>query len=88
MTADGKTARLPLSSIGPIYKPFHIEYVKFNKLGFGRGDKDTEAVLQLRGSAEELPRLASAQVREIRFRFDRSKEGVVVVDNIAFEPGN
>ncbi len=89
VTADGKTARLPLSSIGPIYKPFHIEYVKFNKLGFGRGDKDTEAVLQRYAvPLKSFPGLASAQVREIRFRFDRSKEGVVVLDNIAFEPGN
>jgi len=86
LTADGKTFRLPLSSIGPIYKPFHIEYAKFNKLGFGRDDKDTEAVLQRYAvPLKNFPALGSAQIREIRFRFDRSKEGVVVVDNIAFE---
>jgi len=86
VTADGKTARLPLSSIGPIYKPFHVEYVKFNKLGFGRDDKDTEAVLQRYAvPLKNFPSLTSAQIREIRFRFDRSKEGVIVVDNIAFE---
>jgi len=87
VTLDGKTARLPLSSIGPLYKPFHVEYVKFDKLGFGRGDKDTEAVLQRYAvPLKNFPGLASAQVREIRFRFDRSKEGVIVIDNIAFEP--
>jgi dienelactone hydrolase len=86
VSADGKTTRLPLSSIGPIYKPFHVEYVKFNKLGFGRGDKDTEAVLQRYAvPLKNFPALTSAQIREIRFRFDRSKEGVVVLDNIAFE---
>jgi dienelactone hydrolase len=87
VTLDGKTARLPLSSIGPIYKPFHIEYVKFDKLGFGRGDKDTEAVLQRYAvPLKNFPGLTSSQIREVRFRFDRSKEGVIVVDNIAFEP--
>ena len=87
VTLDGKTARLPLSSIGPIYKPFHVDYVKLNSLGFGRKDKDTEAVLQRYAvPLKNFPGLASAQVREIRFRFDRSKEGVVVLDNIAFEP--
>ena len=94
ITADGKTARLPLSAIGPVYKPFHIEYVKFDKLGFGRGDKDTEAVLQRYAvPLKSFPSLTSApvtpdstRIREIRFRFDRSKEGVVVIDNIAFEP--
>jgi dienelactone hydrolase len=87
VTLDGKTARLPLSSIGPIYKPFHIEYVKFNKFGFGRGDKDTEPVLQRYAiPLKNFPSLTSAQIREIRFRFDRSKEGVIVLDNIAFEP--
>jgi dienelactone hydrolase len=86
VTADGKTARLPLSVIGPIYKPFRVEYVKFNKFGFGRDDKDTEAVLQRYAvPLKSFPSLTSAQIREIRFRFDRSKEGVVVVDNIAFE---
>jgi len=86
VTADGKTVRLPLSSIGPVYKPFHIEYVKFNKLGFGRNDKDTEAVLQRYAvPLKNFPGLVTPQVREIRFRFDRSKEGVIVVDNIAFE---
>jgi pimeloyl-ACP methyl ester carboxylesterase len=86
LTADGKTSRLPLSSIGPIYKPFHVEYVKFNKLGFGRDDKETEAVLQRYAvPLKSFPDLTSSQIREIRFRFDRSKEGVVVVDNIAFE---
>jgi dienelactone hydrolase len=87
VTADGKTARLALSAIGPIYKPFHIEYVKFNKLGFGRDDKDAEAVLQRYAvPLKNFPSLTSPQIREIRFRFDRSKEGVVVIDNIAFEP--
>jgi hypothetical protein len=87
VTSDGRIARLPLSSIGPIYKPFHIEYAKFNKLGFGRNDKDTEAVLQRYAiPLKSFPSLSSAQIREVRFHFDRSKEGVVVLDNIAFEP--
>jgi hypothetical protein len=86
VTQDGKTARLPLSAIGPLYKPFHVEYVKFDKLGFGRNDKDAEAVLQRYAvPLKNFPGLGAAPVREIRFRFDRSKEGVVVIDNIAFE---
>ena len=87
LTADGKTAYLPLSSIGPIYKPFHIEYVKFNHLGFGRDDKDTEPVLQRYAvPLKNFPSLSSSPIREIRFRFNRSKEGVLLIDNIAFEP--
>jgi dienelactone hydrolase len=86
LTADGKTTRLALSSIGPTYKPFHVEYVKFAMLGFGRKDKDTEAVLQRYAvRLDRFPGLASAEVREVRFRFDRTKEGVVVVDNVGFE---
>jgi hypothetical protein len=34
---------------------------------------------------DRFPGLASAEVREVRFRFDRTKEGVVVVDNVGFE---
>lgn len=86
-TGDGKVSRLPLSTIGPVYKPFHIEYAKFNWLGFGRDDKDTEAVLQRYAvPLGRFPGLAAPKdLREVRFRFNRSKEGVIVLDNLGFE---
>jgi hypothetical protein len=32
-----------------------------------------------------FPGIANGRIRKIRFRFDRSKEGVVLIDNIALE---
>ncbi|MGD0580439.1 MAG: hypothetical protein ABSC08_16115, partial [Bryobacteraceae bacterium] len=86
LTAEGRTARLSLGQIGPLYKPLRVDIVKLNTLGFGRDSKDTEPVLQRYAAPlKAFPGIASAQIREIRFRFDRSKEGVVLIDNIAFE---
>lgn len=86
VAAGGGVTRVPLSAIGPVYRPFHVEYQKFPWLGFARGDKDTEPVLQR--YAVTLDRFAGvrpAELRAIRFHFDRSKEGVVIVDNVGFE---
>jgi hypothetical protein len=83
---DGHTARLSLGQIGPLYKPFRVDIVKLNMLGFGRDYKDSEPVLQRYAAPlRAFPGIASARIREIRFRFDRSKEGVVLIDNIALE---
>jgi hypothetical protein len=83
---DGHTARLSLGQIGPLYKPFRVDIMKLNMLGFGRDYKDSEPVLQRYAAPlRAFPGIANARIREIRFRFDRSKEGVVLIDNIALE---
>ena len=86
LTADGKIARLPLSAIGPLFKPMRTDYVKLSFLGFGRDTKPIEPVLQRYAvPLKNFPGLASSDVREIRFHFDRSKMGVILLDNIGFE---
>jgi hypothetical protein len=83
---DGHAARLSLGQIGPLYKPFRVDIMKLNMLGFGRDYKDSEPVLQRYAAPlRAFPGIANARIREIRFRFDRSKEGVVLIDNIALE---
>jgi hypothetical protein len=79
INSDGTVTRLALSQLGPIFPPLDVRFVKWKQLpGLDYG-KDAEPVLQ-RYTARVSPLL-----RSVRFRFDRSPEGVVIVDDIGFD---
>jgi hypothetical protein len=89
VAADGTTARLPLSHFQALPVPLKSRFTKFADEESLYG-KAWEPVLQ----TFELPlaALVAAQpgfdpqtLREIRLVFDRSSEGVVIVDDVGFE---
>ena len=87
--ANGAIARVPLSRYGAIRKPLEINNLRRGDLEKQRYPQNYDLVLQtysiqLRDFVEENPRLDVSALRSIRFSFDRSVAGTVVVDDIGF----
>ena len=87
--ADGITASVPLSRYGPIRKPLEISILRRRDLEEQRYSTNYDLVLQsysilLQDFVNENPRLDVSALRSIRFFFDRSVAGTVVVDDIGF----
>jgi hypothetical protein len=80
LAGDAVLARAPLSSLGAIYPPLRAKFVKFKLPGTGDGLKESEPTLAR--YAWPLSGLDAAKVTAVRFRFDKSAEGVVIVDDI------
>jgi dienelactone hydrolase len=88
VAADGTTVRLPLSRFRALPVPLESHFTKLPDESKLYGDA-WEPVLQtfelpLRAFAEAKPGFDSATVQEVRFVFDRSAEGVVIVDDVGF----
>ncbi len=84
--SDGDTARLPLSYFALLQPQFEG---KFNKADFLNRDdfKLSEPVFQtfefpLSAFVENNPKLDLAQIRFIRFIFDRTETSAIILDNI------
>lgn len=89
ITADGVAAELPLSRLAPVPPPFVARFTKVGPLeGIMFGDA-AEPVLQtyefpLSAFQAINPALDPARVRTIRFEFNRSQSGVVILDRVGF----
>lgn len=91
VSAGGSTVRLPLSRFRAVPVPLESHFTKLPDESDVYGDA-WEPVLQtfelpLRAFAEAKPGFDPAGVREVRFVFDRSAEGVVIVDDVGFAEG-
>ncbi len=84
---DGDSARLPLNSVGPIHPPLTIRLTKWNWLEKKRWDISSERLLQ----TYEIPMsifvdrdaaFDPAKLQAIRFIFDRSPKGKIMLDDI------
>lgn len=89
--ADGSTFRLPLSQFRQMPVPLRARFTKLKNEKELYGD-DWEPVLQtfelpLAAFAAAGPGFDPAAIREIRFVFDRSAEGVLLLDDVGFAPG-
>ena len=87
--ANGTTAGVPLSRYGPIRKPLEISIMRRGDLEEQRFSQNHDLVLQsysilLQDFVDINPRLDVSRLRSIRFVFDRSPAGTVVVDDIGF----
>jgi dienelactone hydrolase len=88
VAADGTVARLPLSHFRPVPVPLESHFTKLSDESDLYG-KAWEPVLQtfelpLAAFAAAKPGFTSAALREIRLVFDRSPEGVVILDDLGF----
>lgn len=92
LVADGgATVRLPLSRFRAVPVPLESRFTRFPDESDLYGDA-WEPVLQtfelpLRAFAVAKPGFDPAALREIRFVFDRSSEGVVILDDVGFAEG-
>ena len=88
VTADGAAVRLPLSRFRalPIPLESRVTRVPDESELFGDAWEPTLQTfeLPLRAFAAARPGFDPAAVREIRFVFDRSPEGVVILDDLGF----
>jgi hypothetical protein len=79
-------ARFPLSTFSSLQR--EIEPVLW-KMDFVTGDTSTEEVFQLfyfplNAMREINPKFNPSRIENIEFIFDKSKNGVVIIDNIGF----
>jgi dienelactone hydrolase len=91
VAADGSTVRLPLSRFRALPVPLESHFTKLPDEEELYGDA-WEPVLQtfelpLRAFAEAKPGFDPAALRAVRFVFDRSPEGVVIVDDVGIADG-
>ncbi len=89
LVADGgATVRLPLSRFRAVPVPLESRFTKLPDESDLYGDA-WEPVMQtfelpLRAFADAKPGFDPAALREVRFVFDRSPEGVVILDDVGF----
>jgi dienelactone hydrolase len=88
--ADGRSAVLPLSSVTTIRPPARIRLYRFRwaERRYAETARDHEYVLQrvdvpLARFAESLPGISAQALTGIRFVFDRSPAGRILLDDIA-----
>jgi len=93
--SEGRTARLPLSRYGPVRRPLKMQVLRRNDLEAQRFPQQYEMVLQgyaipLSDFADATQGLNPTTLRTVRFVFDLSEAGEVVVDDLGFswpDPG-
>jgi len=89
---DGSTTDLPLSQFAPIRPALTAKFTKWHYLEKKRYGKPTEPVLQtyelpLSAFVEVNSRFQPTDLKTIRFRFDRSPTGVIILDEVGFRTG-
>jgi dienelactone hydrolase len=87
--ADGDVARVPLSRYGPVRKPLEISILRRQGMESQRFSDNYDLVLQnysiLLGDFQaENPRLDPARLHVVRFVFDLTPAGTVVLDDVGF----
>ena len=91
-TSDGVKASVALVDLAPLPPPLTIRLYKWARVesSFADGSRDYDQVLTrytlpLGQLARTTPGFDPAKVRVVRFVFDRTKAGSVLLDNIGFE---
>lgn len=89
IATGGQAVRFPLSQPGPLYAPLTVKQLKIKPPGRSPYGDETEPTLQryalsLGALSQTGKGFNPATVKAIRFVFDRSGEGVVIVDDIGF----
>ena len=89
IATGGQAVRFPLSRLGPLYAPLTVKQLKIQPPGRSPYGDETEPTLQryalsLGALSQAGKGFNPATVKAIRFVFDRSGEGVVIVDDIGF----
>jgi hypothetical protein len=84
---EGNLARVPLSSVGPIHPPLKIRIAKWKWLEKRYFSKFSERVLQtyaipLSHFRQTNPSFDPCKLKSIRFVFDRSLKGEIMLDDI------
>lgn len=89
--ADGRMAALPVSAVATLRPPLTIRLYKYKwaEKQLTGTPRDHEYVLQhvevpFSRFATLIPDFDPAQVRGIRFRFDRTPAGTILLDDVAF----
>jgi hypothetical protein len=87
VAADGRSARLPLSHVHPIQPILHVTLTKWPSWERLHYKSPTEPVLQtyeipLSDFVAASPGFDPGWLRQIRFRFDRTPAGVILLDDV------
>lgn len=86
--SEKQIARLPLSrlmTVPPVLKAKYTKFKKENKM-YGKAYEPTLQVFEIPHSffMEGFPEFDVRRLHEIRFVFDRSSEGVIILDRVGF----
>ena len=89
--ARGTTARLPLSTFGAIRRPLETRIMRREKRDKSQFSTLYEIVLQtyvlpFSDFAAASPEFDPTRLRSVRFVFDRTTAGTVVLDDVGFSP--
>ena len=94
-TADGVKASVSLADLAPLPPPLTIRLYKWGRSErrFGASLRDYDQVLTryavpLVDLERTVPGFAAARVRAVRFVFDRTATGTVLLDGMGFERGS
>ncbi|HUT46841.1 MAG TPA: hypothetical protein VMX36_11190 [Sedimentisphaerales bacterium] len=87
--SDGNCAALPLSSVGPVHPALTVRLAKWKWLEKKRIDKFSERILQtyempIHSFIESNSSFEPSRLKSIRFIFDRSDKGIIMLDDIGF----
>ncbi len=84
----GETARLPLSHFSLLQPPLHVTLGKADWMSaLPRSEPIFQTfAFRLSDFAAQNPRFNPSQLSEIRFLFDHSPAGVVILDHVGFRP--
>ena len=90
--ADGRAASVPLSAVAALRPPLTIRLFKYGYVErkLTGPPRDHEYVMQrveipFARFAEAFPGFDPAAVRAVRFRFDRTPAGTILLDDVGFE---
>jgi hypothetical protein len=89
---DGSVARLPLSHVAPLQRALKVTFTKWPYWERTRYKSPTEPVLQtyeipLADFLAASPGFDFGILDQIRFRFDRTRSAVILLDNVGFDLG-
>ena len=87
--SNGQKAALPLSQFSPLQRTIQVSYLKTD---FITGEKESEKVFQtfyfpIQDFIKVNENFDGTSIEKIEFVFNKSKSGVVVIDNIGFMKG-
>jgi hypothetical protein len=88
--AQGTVARLPFNRVAPVPTPRRVQFLKLRKTNRERYGDAWEPALQtyevpLAAFSQENPQLDLSSLRTLRWRFDQSPTGVIILDEVGFE---
>jgi dienelactone hydrolase len=89
---DGNRARLPLSSVGPVHPALPVRLCKWKWLEKKEFDEFSERLLQtyeipIQQFVESIPSFEPSELARIRFVFDRSSWGTIMLDDVGISNG-